>query len=296
LAWLIFCLTLLMTLANFGDFLFGDRIIKPVRDAAFRMYLKIEEGDWSPAYQVPAEIILSYARRILRTDGGPGIAVLWIVYYSLFINGFMSIVVYYVYTLYSESLRPGATVFMVPAFFMLFWSLPGNLLGDIIAWPSALWLLKRLRASTPVAAVLLLTVAVLLLYCLAVLATASRVLIQDLSLNYLEANMSHSDILRALLDALPTSIRRAWFAMGRLRMLSLADLLAIMQVMLPILLFFLVSIIGLLIYASRGPMRRPLIFLLERIEASPKSILTLGAAVLSALATLLAAWLKATPS
>jgi hypothetical protein len=184
---------------------------------------------------------------------------------------------------------------------IMIWSLPGNILGDLVSWCSSLWLLKRLRTSPPLLAIALIAFAMILLYIVVLWAIFSQTVVEEVwrswrNWNYKSTPVDQIGILFIELD-------RSWFIKNLpfsllypfgLRRFS-TNWIAIIQVTLPIVLFFAVAVIGLLIYACR-PLRGPLMFLLEKIEASPNSILTLAAAVLSAIAALLAAWAKAASS
>lgn len=296
MGWLVFTLTLLTALANFVDFLFGEESVKPLRDAAFRLYMKIEDNDWRPVYQSPATIVLSYAERMLNLKGGLGAALGRIVLFSILLNLFMSSIIFFAFFL--SEVRTVANqmslldTYILPEIRLMTWSLPGNLLGDIIAWFSMLFLLRRLKDSNPWTAMFLIASSGALLYAVITLALAARGIL------FLTAAVYGSawtiDFWKGAIEVTPLYMKGPIFS--RWIALSNVDLLAIIQVALPCLLFIAVSVVGLCVYMSRNVVRRPLILLLTRIEASPKSIFTLAAAVLSAIATAIAAWIKAASS
>ena len=61
MAWLLLVLTLLTSLANFADFLFGDDGKSLAQSTAYNLYFKVEQEDWSPLYKVSATLIYVYA-------------------------------------------------------------------------------------------------------------------------------------------------------------------------------------------------------------------------------------------
>jgi hypothetical protein len=57
--------TILIVLGGFLDFLLGEPGNKQIKDRLINFYIRIEEGDWSSLYRLPATALLNFIYRLL---------------------------------------------------------------------------------------------------------------------------------------------------------------------------------------------------------------------------------------
>lgn len=292
MSWLILVLTLFTALANLGDFLFGDKSVESVREAILHLYMAIEDKNWRRVYQAPADLLSIYAAKLMGRQKGLVFVVFRLLLLATVLNAFMSCILllhFYNTDDLKGLLPPGAGVietFLLPQIRLMAFALPGNLLGDVLAWTTFLFLISRLRFAGPALAIALLSSAFAVLYLIVALAVGLRSHLMIVAFVY--GSPWTAKFFRGMAETNPGL---SWWSI--VVHPSIEDFVAIAQVTLPMMLFISVSTLGLLLYSLRKVIHRPLSFILERIDASPKNALTLAAAVFSAVAAVIAAWIKA---
>jgi hypothetical protein len=174
--------------------------------------------------------------------------------------------------------------------------LPPNAVGDVVAWTSMLWLLRRLMTATSGQAVRLLFGAIASLVFSFIL--VSFLQMQWLSCPFGEAHCGSmfSDPLSAIhaylnfeVSLLTSSYRLHMPFPLFADLFRLYYFIPLTQVTLPFFLFLCVAIGGLALYFSRNLLQRPIASLLERLDESDR-VATIVAGIFSAIIAVLELW------
>jgi hypothetical protein len=293
MAWLAFLLTVFITLAHLGDFLFGDSLIYGTRTLVYKLYIRLSE-DWRSIYQVPALVMNRFFNAIFRVNRGKWVAFLAIVIYSLLVSLILSsmICLYIVLSRYTFA----SSKFITYVAKVYFGSAPGAVVGDLVVWPVAISLLSVTSHRGPLTAI----ICTVMMLCWAYVSVAAMLTIAVLATEFevivLGDGPSAIPLFVSLLpDAV--SVFGPAFLHTVLYIPFIPDpapglIQQVFQACLPVLTFSVLAVILAIFYPMRFLLQSPILFILARIEAYPKSFFMLVAGLLSSLVTLLAAWIK----
>ena len=93
MSWIVLLLTLLLCLAQLADFLWGKDSDKSTREKLYKMYLRIEGGDWRACYQAPAAAVSAYMN-IYLISGGIFQTLIRVSFFSILLTCFMFLLAY----------------------------------------------------------------------------------------------------------------------------------------------------------------------------------------------------------
>lgn len=277
-----FVLNIVIYLAFIVDFLFGEIANKKFKDVLLDSYVKIGGSDWKLFYQAPAFILYKMLAKKM-----------------LFKSKFGHVVTISIYSIMSTVLLCAfvAVDFSNNAYFsyheafqkLALTLVPSQLIGNLIAWPVAIYCLRRIAFFDPGYA---------FFTALGLFAALYAAVALTISLPWLELAWDIQGKNAVDLFWLPVALAIALYFHSRslipilLEPHSYALQVQFFQMVIPIVLLVLLIALTLVFYFSEGVTKRPLMFLVERIDKYPKSILTLIAAFLSGVAALFAAWMK----
>jgi hypothetical protein len=257
--WVIVGLTITISLANLGDFIFGDKGNRRLLSKLTDFYVAVD-GDWNSTYQVPALKMSEFLKHAFGRS--------WIVY--LFRVAMYSVCAVCMIALFLNlTFRPTKSESIYSRVTQLSFYLPffvtGNCLADLISWSIARIGLATIARSGFGFAVMI------LIACTSV----------SLGVAYFSFVIAWLPILLffAANDLLPYVNDELFFIVPLLTTL-------------PIIVFVLTTGCGILLVALRPLLRAPLMGALERVDRAPRSVLTLSAVALSGVVGLLAALAK----
>jgi hypothetical protein len=254
LTWTLFGLAILVTLANLGDFTVGRSGDRQIRARLYDFYFAIE-GDWKSAFQIPAHVVSAYLDRIFGRWPFP--AILRVAPASLV----MTLILYVPALFRTDSVK-------TDIFSDLILTLPPLYFGDLLSWGVSAFVMRRLaHASAGMAAA---SITVLL----GAAAFASTSVL----------------VLWTFLLLLVGTLQESYAGTGGVVSLYTLETFPILCLLpaIPLILLTGVVLLGVAAYLLRGLIRPPLLFLLERVDASNKPVLTLLAAATAGIAALIA--------
>ncbi len=268
-------LTTVVAVANFTDFSIGKPGDKAVRAKLVDYYIAVN-GDWKGLYQIPAALLVKYTRIV----GGKNA---WFYIRNIaFVSFLISEVALLLFELITAIRDHAAADFLVGSIFATAFSIT-NILTDLASWLLIFYVSHKLiTANFPKAVALILVVAI----------TMPLVLVSSMLMNFVISDLFVSKIFiikfipRHLIDGAKFCDSDYGCNSGQFPIILGA--LAI----LPITLFLIAMISGTILYLSRAVLGRPIAFILERLEAQEKSVLTSFALLFSIVLSLLAAWPK----
>ncbi|RUX02651.1 hypothetical protein EOA30_17650 [Mesorhizobium sp. M8A.F.Ca.ET.059.01.1.1] len=278
-----FVLNIVIYLAFIVDFFFGEIANKKFKDALLESYVKIGGSDWKLFYQAPSFILYKIIGKKM-----------------LFKSKFGHVVTISIYSIVSTVLlcafvavdfSNNAYDFSYHEAFekLAFTLVPSQLIGNLIAWPVAIYCLRRIAFFDPVYA---------FFTALGLFAALYAAVALTISLPWLELawDIQGKNAVNPFWLPVALAIGLYFDSQSLIPILlephSFGLQVQFFQMVIPIVLLVLLIALTLVFYFSKGVTKRPLMFLVERIDKYPKSILTLIAAFLSGVAALFAAWMK----
>jgi hypothetical protein len=283
---LLFMCTLLVSMAGLADFLIEDAGDRLLRDKLFKFYLAVE-GDWAQLYKVPAAVV---ARFLYDTLGSTWGRYVWrVALYSLVISTAIAAGILIgtkstelpMWEGYSRHMN-----ILVATFFTL--CIP-NIAGDLIAWGATRRLLKSTAKDAAANAVGNLIGAVIIGGITAWLTfevmTAASYLYEHV------LGTCERQVGPFYVSDRACSIEGAWDDPLGLELMAFVGPLPLL-VLLPIALYVGTTIVGLILVATKPFSKTPLVWLLAKVERSPRHLLAIIAAVVSGIATLVTALTK----
>ena len=286
--WITLIALAIVAILNFVDFMLSRRAQLSIKDWLARFYVNLD-GDWRGAYQLPSRELAIYLSD--RLGKSRIIALGRIAAISITITFIFSIALPFVrepQSLSTSSNNMPTGEFIYTVIIILTIMFGGNIVGDLIAWPIIIHLLNRLKSARPWRAI---GYALLMLFAGVFGAWAAltfRYLVShascrpttcDMGFNAYVENL-HDTIVNNLvrLHILPTS-SSGFFGPDFLDFDSYLPFL----IFAPIILYIFVTAIGVSLYFSKSWLQKPVMVLLERIDASPKSFLQLSVVAIAVL-------------
>jgi hypothetical protein len=260
--WVIVVLTIMISLANLGDFIFGEKGNRQLLSKLSSYYVAVG-GDWKATYQVPARKMNEF---LIHIFGHNFFLYLFkVAIYSVSLVFILSALSYITYRPppHTPSVLPRITPLDYAPCFAV-----GNCLGDLLSWSIVRFLLFQMKIARLIWAIVLFMIGM-----------ASAII------------FSFASFFIGILLVLTFDAKAIFFGPGQAAFngyLFLVPLLA----GLPSIVFVLTTASGILLVVLRPIIRAPLMGLLERLESAPKSILTLTAVALSGFVGIVAALAK----
>lgn len=279
MAWLVFILTLLITVAKMTDFLIGRAGNRKINARLADFYFSIQR-DWEIIYQMPAERCAEFLDHLLSFR-----AFVQIIRIALIIA--LPTAALMLVSESSEGSHPwfagtGSTQFTMHARGLF---LTGNLVGFTMAtfasWHIARWFLRKMAGAGPRDALL----------CIALLSSISlSCIVMGAVVAQTVATISSE---RTLYDF--TSRTYIVDDGAQLALVGINDYINVL-VLLPSLLVSLLALGSLCLFWFWSALRRPLMVVLERLEERGENTLTAIAIGIAGIAGLVTTYLKAAGS
>lgn len=287
---LIFCLSLFVLLAQFADFLLSEKGERRLRDLIAVLYVNLE-SDWISIFKGCARSVSDFLNSALGSTG-PAFLIR-VSTYSVVVSNVV-----------------GARYILSDPFFVspgdLFWefhqrnpilaswlefqlllALP-NVLADLIGWWATRRLLGVVSRSEGVRLTLAIGAALLVVIACYWIATVASMVLQLL--------VVHEPIKKVawmLVTGDPEVWDAPYYVMSTAvegNYLGLTYAIVSFTPALPVCVFLCAFLVSVALVALQRPLRGPLALLLERLDGSPKHVLTMIAIAVSSLIAILRGW------
>jgi hypothetical protein len=270
IGWLLFFLASLVSLAQLADFFLGREGNRALKEALADFYVAVER-DWRAAYRAPAALLTRFLDHLLTRRLGTSVLRLLAVSVSLTTLLFVAAQIVH---LFSASYDEGEWWLRLVTLCVI------NATGDVLTWSVARSGLRYIQRAGIAGALA------------ATAAMVGSALVVPAAF-YIESLFVIDQLLFG--PAGPVKLGLIPFAVGNLFIGGGSGMFMVIPlvVLLPVLLFAFVVVLGIGATVLQPVAKRPLMLVLERVDASTKPFFTLASLFIGAIATLITGYAKA---
>jgi hypothetical protein len=296
---LVLFLTMLVLLGSFADFVVGKAGRKRAKEALAVFYLGINNGSWERIFHFVGRYLSGFSFALLGKPFS-----LKFVGRTFLISVVMTILMLFSYVTMQAESGWSSPDFREELFLLIGSGVAVNFVCDLVSWTTAAWIFARMATGTKVQSILLSLLVLLQCYVTMVVAYVGSIFGYAFLLSGIARLRGESDVYEgaaSYAELLMQSINLAgsfWnqltyqfagpddeFVMMLVRGMYVTSLSTALPHMI-----FVVAVAGCLIIASsRRIFQRPISLILERAEASDKSVFTLAGLGIGGLVTLITA-------